>query len=84
MDALKILLGDRQRVVFLNVKVPRSWEAGDNDVLQRKIPEFGNAVLINWNGEGSLHPEFFYGDGIHVNGSGMIHYADLVASQINP
>ena len=84
MDALKILLGDRQRVIFLNVKVPRSWEAGDNDVLQRKIPEFGNAVLINWNGEGSLHPEFFYGDGIHVNGTGMIHYADLVASQINP
>ena len=84
MDALKELLADRQRVIFLNVKVPRSWEAGDNDVLQRKIPEFGNAVLINWNGEGSLHPEYFYEDQIHVNGTGMIRYAELVASQINP
>ncbi len=84
MDALKALLADRQRVIFLNVKVPRSWEAGDNEVLQRKIPEFGNAVLINWNGEGSLHPEYFYEDHIHVNGTGMIRYAELVASQINP
>ena len=84
MDALKPLLADRQRVIFLNVKVPRTWEAGDNDVLQRKIPEFGNAVLINWNGEGTLHPEYFYGDHIHVNGTGMIRYAELVAAQINP
>ena len=84
MDALKPLLADRQRVIFLNVKAPRSWEAADNEVLQRKIPEFANAVLINWNGEGSLHPEYFYDDHIHVNGTGMIRYAELVASQINP
>lgn len=84
MDALKPLLADRQRVIFLNVKVPRSWEASDNEVLQRKIPEFENAVLINWNGEATLHPDLFYGDRIHVNGTGTIHYANLVAAQINP
>jgi hypothetical protein len=84
MEALKALLSDRQRVIFLNLKVPRSWEAGDNDVIQRWVPQFGNAVLINWNGEGSLHPEYFYGDHIHVNTDGQLHYADLVAAQINP
>lgn len=84
MEALQPLLADRQRVIFLNLKVPRSWEPGDNDVIQRWVPKFGNAVLINWNGEGALHPEFFYSDGTHVNGTGMIRYADLVAAQINP
>ncbi len=84
MEALKILLADRQRVIFLNVKVPRSWEAGDNDVIQQWVPQFGNAVLVNWNGEGSLHPEYFYGDHIHLNPDGQIRYADLVASQLNP
>ncbi len=84
MAALQQLLSDRQRVIFLNVKVPRSWEAGDNDVIQRWVPKFGNAVLINWNGEGSLHPEYFYGDHIHMNTDGQLHYADLVAAQINP
>jgi len=84
MQRLKDLLADRQRVIFLNLFVPRSWQNGDNDVLQRWIPQFGNALLINWNGEGSLHPEYFYGDHIHVNTSGREQYANLIAQQINP
>jgi peptidoglycan/LPS O-acetylase OafA/YrhL len=84
MAALQQLLADRQRVIFLNLKVPRSWEAGDNAVIQKWVPQFGNAVLINWNGEGSLHPEFFYDDHIHLNTAGRTRYADLIAAQINP
>jgi peptidoglycan/LPS O-acetylase OafA/YrhL len=84
MQAMKDLLADRQRVIFLNLFVPRPWQNQDNDVLQRWIPQFGNAVLINWNGEGSTHPEMFYGDRIHVKADGQIRYADLVAAQINP
>jgi len=84
MAALQQLLADRQRVIFLNLKVPRSWEAGDNAVIQKWVPQFGNAVLINWNGEGSLHPEFFYEDHIHLNTAGRARYADLIAAQINP
>ncbi len=84
MEALKALLADRQRVIFLNVKVPRSWEAGDNDVIQRWVPQFGNAILINWNGEVSNHPEWLYEDHIHVNADGQIRYAELIAAQINP
>ncbi len=84
MEALKPLLADRERVIFLNVKVPRSWEAGDNDVIQRWVPQFGNAILINWNGEVSNHPEWLYEDGTHVNADGQIRYAELIAEQINP
>lgn len=84
MAALQPLLADRQRVIFVNLKVPRSWEAGDNDVLQRWVPRYGNAILVNWNGEGSTHPEFFYSDRIHVNANGQARYADLIAAQINP
>jgi len=84
MAALQQLLADRQRVIFLNLKVPRTWEAGDNAVIQAWVPRFGNAVLVNWNGEGSVHPEFFYGDHIHLNPAGQARYADLVAAQINP
>ena len=39
MAALQQLLADRQRVIFLNLKVPRSWEAGDNAVIQKWVPE---------------------------------------------
>jgi peptidoglycan/LPS O-acetylase OafA/YrhL len=84
MAALQPLLADRQRVIFLNVFAPRSWQNGDNDVIQRWVPRFANAVLVNWNGEGSLHPEYFYDDHIHVKSNGQARYADLVAAQINP
>ena len=84
MQRLKDLLADRQRVIFLNLFVPRPWQNSDNEVIQRWVPQFGNAVLVNWNGEGSLHPEFFYSDKIHVNTAGQQHYADLIAGQVNP
>jgi peptidoglycan/LPS O-acetylase OafA/YrhL len=84
MAALQPLLADRQRVIFLNVFVPRSWQNGDNDVINRWVPKFGNAVLINWNGEGSTHLDDFYPDHIHVKPNGQARYADLVAAEINP
>jgi peptidoglycan/LPS O-acetylase OafA/YrhL len=82
LEALKPLLQDRRKVIFLNVFADRSWTRGDNEVLDRKIPEFGNAVVVNWNGYGSQHPEVFYGDRIHVRPEGQLQYADLVAQQI--
>ena len=84
MEALKPLLEDRARVIFVNVKVPRTWEASDNAVIQRWVPLMPNAVLINWNGEASARPEYLAGDRIHMNTDGMIRYADLVAAAVNP
>ncbi len=83
MEALKVLLADRQKVIFLNLFVPRSWQNGDNAEIQKYVPQFPNGTLINWNGEGSTHPEMFYGDHIHVKPEGQIHYADLVAAAVN-
>ena len=83
MEALKPLLADRQKVIFLNLFVPRSWQNGDNAEIQKYVPQFPNGTLINWNGEGSTHPELFYGDHIHVKPEGQIHYADLVAAAVN-
>ena len=83
MAALKPLLEDRQRVIFVNVAVDRSWTAGNNDVIQRWVPQMANSVLINWNGEVALHPEYLV-DRVHMNTDGKIRYADLVAAQVNP
>jgi hypothetical protein len=81
-EALKPLLEDRRKVIFHNLKVPRTWEGPDNDVIQRWVPQFGNAVLINWNGFGAEHGDVFYPDNIHVKPEGQLQYADLVARQI--
>ncbi len=81
METLMDILKDTRRVVFVNLKVPRSWEARDNDVLSSYVPQYPNAVLIDWHNLGGAHPEYFYGDGIHLRPDGARAYAGLIAQQ---
>lgn len=78
-DAMMEALKDVDRVVVLNVKVPRRWEGPDNATLDGAVKRWPNAVLVNWHGEGSAHPEWFWQDGYHLDGAGPAAYADLIA-----
>jgi hypothetical protein len=81
METLMDILKDTPRVVFVNLKVPRSWEARDNDVLSSYVSQYPNAVLIDWHNLGGSHPEYFYQDGIHLRPDGARAYAGLIAQQ---
>jgi lysophospholipase L1-like esterase len=83
MNAMMEVLKDRKRVVFLNLKVPRRWEQGDNDVLASTVARFPNAVLIDWHTIGGSHPEYFYEDGIHLRPDGARAYAELIRQQVS-
>jgi len=78
-DAMMEALRDVDRVVILNVKVPRRWEAPDNATLDGAVARWPNAVLVNWNAEGNAHPEWFWQDGYHLQDTGPAAYADLIA-----
>jgi hypothetical protein len=84
MDAIMDILKDRKRVVFLNLKVPRSWEGIDNDVLASNVAKYPNMKLIDWHTIGNAHPEYFYEDGIHLNPTGQRAYAALIQQQTAP
>jgi peptidoglycan/LPS O-acetylase OafA/YrhL len=81
MDAIYQILGDRKRVVFVNLKVPRRWEQGDNDVIAANVARHPNSVLIDWHNIGGAHPEYFYEDGIHLRPDGARAYAELIRQQ---
>jgi hypothetical protein len=81
MDAIYEILGDRKRVVFVNLKVPRRWEQGDNDVIAANVARHPNSVLIDWHTIGNQHPEYFYEDGIHLRPDGARAYAELIRQQ---
>jgi peptidoglycan/LPS O-acetylase OafA/YrhL len=83
MDAIMDVLKDRKRVVFVNLKVPRRWEQGDNDVLASNVAKYPNAVLIDWHNIGGSHPEYFYEDGIHLRPDGARAYAELIRQQVS-
>ena len=76
-------LADAQRVVVVNDKVPRAWEAPNNAVFAAEVPKYPNAVLVDWHGFGGTHPELFYDDGIHLRPEGLDAYGQLIASALD-
>ena len=78
-DALMEVLADVDRVVIVNLKVPRRWEGPDNAALDAGVKRWPNAVLLNWNAEGNANPQWFWRDGYHLQGDGHAAYSDLIA-----
>lgn len=72
------LLQDIPRVVVVNSHMPRSWREPNNKVINDILPEFGNAVLADWEAASQGHPEYFVSDGIHLTPAGAEAYAGLI------
>ena len=82
-DAIMKILADVERVVFVNVKVPRRWESSNNNVLSAGVRRHaGRAVLVSWRRLArSCGGAVFEDDGTHLTGSGGRCYARLIAAQ---
>ena len=81
-DELMQLLADLPRVVIVNLKEPRKWEAANNQVMADGVLRYPNAVLIDWHTYGLAHPELFAKDGIHIGAAGARAYTALIAAQV--
>lgn len=84
-DLARVLasLSDRSRVVVLTDRVPRDWQAPNNDTLRTVTPRFRNAVLVDWYGIANPHRDWFYADGLHLRPSGAHAYAEAVAAALS-
>ncbi|MBF6601216.1 MAG: acetyltransferase [Dehalococcoidia bacterium] len=82
-EEIMSVAGPTRRVVFVNLKEPRSWEATNNAVIARGVARFPNAVLVDWYGASIDRPELFYSDSIHLRPEGAVAYAALIAPYIS-
>ena len=83
VDAMMQAAAGVKRVVFVNVDVPRSWEASDNAVLAAGAARYpGVAVLADWYSLSSPHPEWFTADQVHLNPTGASAMATLIAQNV--
>ena len=82
LDQVMALLADRKRVVFLTVKVPREWESYNNRMLAANVGRYSNAVLLDWRADSLNHPEWFWGDAIHLREDGAKDFARLIANAV--
>jgi peptidoglycan/LPS O-acetylase OafA/YrhL len=81
-DQMMEALAAVHRVVFVSVKVPRSWEGPNNSMLAENVARYSNAVLVDWRAASIDHPEFFWDDGIHLRPEGAQAYAQLIAGAV--
>jgi peptidoglycan/LPS O-acetylase OafA/YrhL len=77
------ILSGVDKVVFVNVKVPRSWEESNNEVISQGVERYPNAVLVDWYSASENHPEYFYRDGYHLRPRAQKIYADLLSSHLD-
>ncbi len=71
-------LGDTELVVVLNARVPKPWEGRVNSILEKEIPLYENAVLVDWRSVSNDYPEYFARDGVHLTKLGSQVYLDQI------
>lgn len=77
-DRLVEFAGPRRRVFLTTIKVPRSWEEPNNDTLRACANSHDEVHVIRWWAKSHDHPEWFAGDGFHLNVTGQRIFARFV------
>jgi hypothetical protein len=81
VDQVMRIAGPRRRVMFVSLKVPRSWKATDNAQIAQGVSRYPNAAILDWHDLGDrLNPQdaYFYPDGYHLRPVGRTYYANEV------
>ena len=82
-DAAMDALSDVPLVVWVNVRVPRDWEAHNNRIIESGVEKYPNARLVDWYDATADRPDLFWKDGYHPRPEGAQLYADLIAETVN-
>ena len=81
-DEIMAALHDVPTVIWINVRVPREWEAHNNRIIASGVPRYANARMVDWNAATAGRPDLFWTDGYHPRPAGARLYADLVANAL--
>ncbi len=81
-DEIMDVLRGAQRVVVVNVKVPRPWEGPNNAMMAEGVTRWPNAVLVDWHKQGAARPQLFGDDGTHMVPSGVSVFVELILSSL--
>jgi peptidoglycan/LPS O-acetylase OafA/YrhL len=75
-------LAPAKRLVVVNVSVPRSWEAANNELIAELVQDTPNAVLADWNAVTEETPGLIVRDGVHLTTEGIAQYSKTIKEAI--
>jgi hypothetical protein len=81
-DEVMAALRDVPLVIWINVRVPREWEAHNNRIIASGVARYPNARMVDWNAATEGRADLFWADGYHPRPAGAKLYADLVAAAL--
>jgi hypothetical protein len=83
LDEIMVPLADVDLVLFLTAHVPsKPWQDPNNELVRAMPDKYGNVKVLDWYTYAQEHPEFLYGDKIHLNEEGQKIYADLIMQAV--
>jgi hypothetical protein len=71
-------LQDRNRVVVVNVRVPRVWMKPTNEMISSLVAQYPNARLADWNSVSKGKKGYFAPDGVHLTKTGAKAFGNLI------
>jgi len=71
-------LSDRNRVVVVNIRVPRVWMEPTNKMIASLVTNYPNVRLADWNAVSKGHKKYFTPDGVHLTRTGAEVFGNLI------
>ena len=56
------------------------WQKPNNQTINRVVPGFANARVVDWNALAGAHRGWLYPDDLHLRPRGALAYAELLAA----
>jgi lysophospholipase L1-like esterase len=81
IDVLMDLAADIDKVVFVNVSVPRPWENDTNAAIGSTPDDYPSATLIDWKSASGDNRALFRSDGVHLTQQGTELWVTLILAE---
>lgn len=80
-EAITSLLEGRT-VIFVNITVPRRWEADVNRGLAERTGGLDDVLVADWNSASREQAAYFVADGVHLTAQGQAAFAAFIADAV--
>lgn len=80
--ALVEAVDSSKKVYFLTCRCPDPWQDSNNEIINRVVPQYDNAAVVDWYAESEGHDEWFWNDGEHVRPEGADAYVKMLRRAI--
>jgi hypothetical protein len=72
-------LSGAQKVVLVNVRVPRAWMKPNNALIADVAKDYPNVTVADWAKASKDHRDYMVKDGVHLTGKGAAEYTRVIA-----